>query len=412
MSNVFQIGNFIRIAVPLTGEPKRREIAEKSGAGNRPCHWDHSMADCRSNVKNAAITFDTIAPKTVYDKNEFTISGTLRDSGNPQPQKNVTLCRSFDGVSYDSVKKIKAVDTEDDGTYSFPGRQLAAGTYHYKVCYEGVLSDDIPIERVVTWGNGHSAVIIVCLAVLVGLPIILAGYAAVGTLVASLLQMYVIWAIILAFVFILIAVAGHGLTGRAFGLLIDERNRMSSSRLQLIIWTLVIVPALIAFIYINIGHGSPSSALSIAVPPELWALLGISGGAAIGAPIANDVTNRSKPVVPEAAKRADTHVQASDHEGVLDVNTTAAGASFADVFKGDEIGNRDSLDISKVQMLLISVGLALGYGAAIAILLAQAAHASLLPLGSLPAVDPNLATLLLVSQGTYVGYKAAPHTSG
>jgi hypothetical protein len=397
------------VVAPFLADPTGAKIAKKYDSGNSAFTGDERMTNCGSKEENVTTTtFDPKAPRTVDSKKTFTISGTLKEEGAPQSQKPVTLCGSTDGVSY-SVDKVNKCTTDEKGDYTFSARQLAAGTY-YKVCYDGVLSDDIPVETVVTWGPGHSAVVIVCLAVLVGLPIALAGFAAAGTLVVGLAQMYEIWTIILAFIVILILVAGHGLTGRASGLLIDERNRMSASRLQIIIWTLVIVPALLAFIYINIGHGSPNAALSVAIPPELWALPGISGGAAIGAPVANDVTNRNKPVSEDAAKRANTTVTALDHEGVLDVNTTAAGASLADVLQGDEIGNRGSLDISKVQMLLISIGLALGYGAAIAILLAQAAHATppAFPLSSFPAVDPNLTTLLLVSQGTYFGVQSGP----
>ena len=83
-----------------------------------------------------------------------------------------------------------------------------------------------------------------------------------------------------------------------------------------------------------------------------------------------------------------------------------ADASFADIFEGDELGNRDHLDISKVQMLLITVGLALSYGYAVLTLLAQATP----PLTSFPPFNSSLALLLAVSQGTYLSYKAAPHT--
>jgi len=350
------------------------------------------------------------APDTFYVKKTFTIKGTLSDNNQAVANAIVTLQRSADGVTYGNVK---TATTDAAGGYSFENlRVTAAGSYCYRTVYNRTyLSNMLTVEKITPWSKWHTGAVIVCLAVLVGLPVILAAAAAAGFGI-SLAEMYAIWVVIFFDVVIVMVVAGHGLTGRKSGLLIDERNRMSTSRLQIIIWTLVIIPALLAFIYINIGHGqTPDAALNIAIPPELWALLGISGGAAIGGPVANNVTNRNKDPDPNAEKRAKTLPGALDHEGVLDVNIGADAALFGDVFQGDEIGNRDRLDISKVQMLLISVGLALGYGAAIAIQLAHATPASL-PLASFPAVDPNLATLLLVSQGTYVGYKAAPHTKG
>jgi hypothetical protein len=271
----------------------------------------------------------------------------------------------------------------------------------------------------VTWRKWHTWVTLLCLAFLVLLPIVMAEGTIAGWLGLTLGAKYGIWVLILADIFVLMAVAGHGTTGRKAGLLIDERNRMSSSRFQLIIWTLVIIPALLAFFYFNIAHGAPDAA-NIAIPSELWVLLGISGGAAIGAPIVNDATNRSKKptedalrlTIPNAGQlsaeelsQAKTTAKAT-LEGVLDVNTGVDDASFADIFEGDELGNREHLDISKLQMLIITLGLAVSYAYAILTLLAQTSP----PLTSFPPVNSSLALLLAVSQGTYLSYKAAPHT--
>jgi hypothetical protein len=97
---------------------------------------------------------------------------------------------------------------------------------------------------------------------------------------------------------------------------------------------------------------------------------------------------------------------AISNDGGLDVNAKVDDATFADIFEGDELGNREHLDISKVQMLLITVGLAVSYAYAILTLLAQTSP----PLTSFPPVNSSLALLLAVSQGTYLSYKAAPHT--
>jgi hypothetical protein len=251
-----------------------------------------------------------------------------------------------------------------------------------------------------TWRMWHTSVVLLCLAFLVALPIAMAEGTTAGWLSLTISAKYVIWALILVDVFIIMVVAGLGITGRTTGLLIDERNRMSTSRFQLVIWTLVIVPALLAFFYINIALHT-ADATNIAVPAELWILLGISGGAAIGAPVVNDATNRSK--TPKNAPAQDPTLQ-----GILDVNETVDQANFEDIFEGDELGNRDHLDISKMQMVLITIGLALGYGYAILALLANASPTAVLT--TFPPISSNLAILLAVSQGTYLSYKAAPHT--
>jgi len=375
-------------------------------------------------VTNSATTekkselLDITAPKTKHINQSLEISVKLTKNNYPLPDKQITLrCSTDGGVSFYNIEppKLDQGVTNEEGCLKFKNVQRSAGTYQYHACCESnkdIVSKTVNVKTVVTWGKKTTGSVIGSLLGLVIIPAILTIYAASGRQLVGLWWMLIVWLLIFLFIVIFMVGAGYGMTGRWPGLLIDERYRMSTSRLQLIVWTLVIVPALLAFIFINIGHGSPDAALNIAIPPELWALLGISGGAAVAAPVANAVTNQNKKVSDDAATRANTTVDGSDHVGVLDVNTAAESASFSDMFEGDEIGNRDHLDVSKVQMLVISIGLALGYGAAIAIMLAQAAHATppALPLGSFPAVDPNLATLLLVSQGTYVAYKAAPHT--
>lgn len=93
---------------------------------------------------------------------------------------------------------------------------------------------------------------------------------------------------------------------------------------------------------------------------------------------------------------------------MLDINPDADAANFGEIFEGDEIGNCDHVDISKVQMLLITVGLALGYGYAILTVLANASPTQVLT--TFPPIGSNLVILLAVNQGTYLSYKAASHT--
>jgi len=261
------------------------------------------------------------------------------------------------------------------------------------------------------WEPCHTRWIVGFLAVLIFLPIAMAYVAHVSPVInSSIWYKALIWLIILGDMIGIMTVAGHGTTGQRAGVLIDERNRMSTSRFQILLWTLVVIPALLVFIYFNIANGV-SDPTNISIPPELWALIGISGGAAIGAPVANKVTNQSKNPTDSALKLANADPCDPQLQGVMDINKDPSKASFEDLFSGDELGNRNNLDVSKVQMLLISIGLALGYGYGIAILLAQTIFASTNTAPILfPVVGSNLVVLLAVSQGTYIGYKAAPHT--
>lgn len=87
---------------------------------------------------------------------------------------------------------------------------------------------------------------------------------------------YMVWTWIanmfLFLVFVLIA--GHGITGMLRGLLIDSQNTMSLSRLQMILWTILILAGYLAAVITNIHRGQPD-ALGVIIHPELWALMGI-----------------------------------------------------------------------------------------------------------------------------------------
>jgi hypothetical protein len=64
-------------------------------------------------------------------------------------------------------------------------------------------------------------------------------------------------------------VAGHGILGLWMGLLIDKRNKMSLSRLQMILWTITVLSGFLTAAFWNIWAGEVD-AFSIAVPQELW----------------------------------------------------------------------------------------------------------------------------------------------
>jgi hypothetical protein len=89
-------------------------------------------------------------------------------------------------------------------------------------------------------------------------------------------SMTVLWLIFMALMGVTIVWIGYGITGVPLGFLIDPRNKMSLSRLQLILWTIVVLPAFLAAAVFNFGAGVEDP-LNITVPPEVWGLLGISG---------------------------------------------------------------------------------------------------------------------------------------
>ena len=89
------------------------------------------------------------------------------------------------------------------------------------------------------------------------------------------------WIQILVLMALFSVVVGRAITGRWRGILIDRRNKMSLSRLQLIIWTLIVLSAIVAAVLSNVAFGWESP-LEIEIPSQLWTLMGITTAAAVG----------------------------------------------------------------------------------------------------------------------------------
>jgi hypothetical protein len=65
------------------------------------------------------------------------------------------------------------------------------------------------------------------------------------------------WVIALVLLGVFAAVAGQGNTGLWRGLLIDERNKISLSRLQLTLWTIVVLSGFLSAVFSNLAAGQP-----------------------------------------------------------------------------------------------------------------------------------------------------------
>src|SRR5205085_3845839 len=86
------------------------------------------------------------------------------------------------------------------------------------------------------WNWQHSAFVIILSLALVGyarFPFLLDKNDA-STNVST-------WIIMAALLILFMFVLGDGISGRPLGILIDQRNRMSLSRFQMILWTIVVL---------------------------------------------------------------------------------------------------------------------------------------------------------------------------
>jgi hypothetical protein len=189
-----------------------------------------------------------------------------------------------------------------------------------------------------------------------------------------------------------LAVVGYRLNDSWKGVLIDGRNRISLSRLQLVLWTIVVISSILSMGIVNSVFESPAP-LNLNVPGELWALLGISGTSFVLSPMI--LANK------KSAK------------GSIDTNGGIGEAGWIDVFSNDDAGMDDTIDFSKVQQLLITVVVVATYAIAIGLvfwrlkLRALNAGEALL---TFPAIDAGFIGLLGISQAAYLANKAVDHT--
>lgn len=174
------------------------------------------------------------------------------------------------------------------------------------------------------------------------------------------------------------------------GVLIDQRNKITLSRFQLVLWSLLVIATIIVEGMLNAIWGVKNP-LGLAVPPQLWVLLGLSSGSAVAAPIVLGM----KPIQNLDTKGAKQH-------------------AWSDMFYGDETGNADQVDFSKIQQFFLTVVLVVAYATGIImILLSPGTPPGVTDADKMtyfPALDNGLLALMGVSQVAYIAYKAVPQT--
>jgi len=190
------------------------------------------------------------------------------------------------------------------------------------------------------------------------------------------------WYTILALLFLFALIAGQGLTGSWRGLLIDERNKMSLSRLQLLSWTLVILSAIMAAAMSNVARGLQAP-LDFTIPSELWVLMGISTTSLIAAPA---ILSNAKEKVEKRDK---------------------GEAAWGDLLCGEETSNDDKLDLGKMQMFFFTLILIVAYGAQLRGMFIGADTG----ITSLPIVEGGMNVLLGISHTGYLASKAVPRNA-
>ncbi|MBA3869138.1 MAG: hypothetical protein H0X30_08290 [Anaerolineae bacterium] len=244
----------------------------------------------------------------------------------------------------------------------------------------------------------------------VSLMVIVVALVSMEGFVPANFRLWMWWAIMLLLALFGI-IAGNGVTGQWLGLFIDTRNKVGLARFQMILWTILILSAYLTGVMVNVDLKRPEP-LSIAIPPDLWLLMGISTTSLIGSPLILSAkkARESKELDKQRALEALTR-QAVDTDkvtivGQLVVNQAPETARWADMFQGSEIGNVGQLDLGKVQMFFFTLILVLAYASALSTLFQQ----STAPVLALPVIDGGMLALLGISHAGYLVNKALPHS--
>lgn len=247
-----------------------------------------------------------------------------------------------------------------------------------------------------------------------GLLVIIVAITLVGLLTPSTFRLWA-WLSILILLALFAIIAGHGVTGLWRGLLIDERNRMSLSRLQMTLWTVVVLSGFFTAALANIAADAEDP-LSITIPKELWLVMGISTTALVGSPLILSTKKAKRPEDKEQEQTirlmaAEEGVSAEDlkskvtSKGQVVVNKDPKDARLSDLFKGEETGNAAQLDLGKIQMFYFTLILVLAYAVALGGKLVSTGT-----IDAFPPLEAGMVALLGISHTGYLTNKAIPHS--
>lgn len=203
---------------------------------------------------------------------------------------------------------------------------------------------------------------------------------------------------------------GLGTKGRVAGIWVDERNRVSLARAQVTLWTIVALGGFATIALFNVGLGAPVAFPQI--PASIAAALGI----AFAAPMISALILKTKGLedvttVGGSARDAKDLAGRGDFltapPSGLETRADPTLASIADVFMGEKVTDAGNVDISRLQNVVLTVTLVLGYFAMLTGQLRAISPDSILSgLDHLPDPGAAFTAVLLVSHATYLGTKA------
>jgi hypothetical protein len=263
------------------------------------------------------------------------------------------------------------------------------------------------MDRIKTWRWGGLTLLGVVLLAACSAWIAAESNIPTGTSTILLWQ----WGAVLLSLLIVAVCAGHLANGRWIGVLIDDRNRISLGRLQWLLWFLVLFSAYFTGAVWDVAFGD----LPV-VETNLFAVLGITTGSAVLANVVVEGKKNDQSPTPNAVPPAPTPGVAlaaaaaanpnANRIGKVDVNASPQDASFADLYLGEDVTTRQSVDASRLQKLVITILLVTVYVQMLwsAFVDASATYHAF----SMPIVGTNFLGMMGISHAAYLVAKAAP----
>jgi hypothetical protein len=219
---------------------------------------------------------------------------------------------------------------------------------------------------------------------------------------------------------------GLGTKGRVTGIWIDGRNRVSLARAQVTLWTIVVLSGYAAMAMFNVGvlgrYVMPAGDISISIFPKIpGAIASALGIAATSTMLSGLIKGFKSDATFDVAATSSFATRGATFFGAgttgLDTKRDPSQASIADLFMGEEDANADTVDVSRLQNVVITITLVLGYLAALVVAVSRIEPGPLFATPSKPYFEslPDLgvaaASLLFVSHATYLVTKAYDNKS-
>jgi hypothetical protein len=215
---------------------------------------------------------------------------------------------------------------------------------------------------------------------------------------------------------------GVAVTGQRMGVLWTARNTYSLSRVQVTLWTLLVLSALAAVVVcrahgllVAAGSAGVGSALNIDIPPELLTVMGISVASGAAAPAILSLKTQADPPPVHELEAAESRVGgALAAVGNVAVRPSDCPPLVKDLFQGDEVSKAGTVDMGKVQQAIVTVILWCIYLAMLTQLFAagESGPSKIAGGTALPAMPDAFVYLLAISHAGYLAYKAAPAPGG